>query len=140
MAFCISMFLISSCICLQASPCTIRHKSASCLATVEAPYASTLPDYLSYGLSCSGPTVRCNTVGCAEGQTFIATSQVRNFRSYGLPCKSHGSQAAPLTALQTGAIVTPNAAEAPNASTHLGEHPVPQTPSSRGLRCCASAS
>ena len=25
------------------------------------------------GFSCSGPTERCNTVGCAEGQTFIAT-------------------------------------------------------------------
>ena len=32
-----------------------------------------------HGLSCSGPTVRCNTVGCAEGQTFIATSRRRKF-------------------------------------------------------------
>ena len=30
-------------------------------------------------LSSSGPTVRCNTVGCAEGQTFIATSGRRKF-------------------------------------------------------------
>jgi hypothetical protein len=91
------MFLISSCICLQASPCTIRHKSASCLATVEAPYASTLPDYLSYGLSClralsAWPhctkgerrrwkrpllvSARCSTIGCVEGRPFTATDIV----------------------------------------------------------------
>ena len=61
------------------------------------------------GFSCSGPTVRCNTVGCAEGQTFIATIRFGNCRSCGLPCKSRGSQAAPLSALQTGAVVTPKA-------------------------------
>ena len=61
------------------------------------------------GFSCSGPTERCNTVGCAEGQTFIATRRKENYRSCGLPCRSRGSQAAPLSALQTGAVVTPKA-------------------------------
>ena len=63
------------------------------------------------GFSCSGPTVRCNTVGCAEGQTFIATRRNENYRSCGLPCNSRGSQAAPLSALQAGAVVTPNAVQ-----------------------------
>ena len=53
---------------------------------------------------------RCYTNGCAEGRPFIATySRLGLFRFGGLPCESRGSQVAPPDAVQTGAVVTPNA-------------------------------
>ena len=61
--------------------CCLLHFSTKDKSAEVATDAKRLEEQLTSEtvLSSSGPTVRCNTVGCAEGQTFIATSRRRKF-------------------------------------------------------------
>ena len=79
-------------------PC-VFHSPTKTNFDAEAPHASSL----SRNFCCSGFAV-ATPVGV---QKVVPSSQLIRFG--GLPCESRGSQVVPPDAVQTGAIVTPNA-------------------------------